>query len=129
MMTTWRSGTERRRAIYRRGRAAEQQAVEYLQARGLELVVRNYRAPCGEIDIIMQDGSTLVFVEVRYRSNEAFCRTTETISAAKRRRLRATGEHYLQRHATSANGDCRFDIITLTGPQDNATCHWLTNAF
>ncbi|MDZ7735330.1 MAG: YraN family protein [Gammaproteobacteria bacterium] len=90
MMTTWRSGTERRRAIYRRGRAAEQQAVEYLRARGLELVVRNYRAPCGEIDIIMQDGSTLVFVEVRYRSSEAFCRTTETITAAKRRRLRAT---------------------------------------
>lgn len=129
-MTAWRPGPEQRRANFQHGREAEQQAVDYLQAHGLKLVARNYRAPCGEIDIIMQDGAMLVFVEVRYRANESFCRTEETIDPRKQQRLRATGEHYLQHHNTVAmEAGCRFDIIILTGPRDNMNCQWLTNAF
>ena len=128
-MTAWQPGAEKRRAGYERGRNAEQWAVDYLQSRGLVLLARNYRAPCGEIDIIMQDGATLVFVEVRYRATEHFCHASETINSGKQRRLRATGEHYLQHHADMADKDCRFDIITLSGPSNNMTCQWLTNAF
>ena len=128
-MTVWRPGAKKRRDTHQRGRAAEQQAVEYLEARGLVLVARNYRAPCGEIDIIMQDDNTLVFIEVRYRVSEQFCRTGETIDDNKQRRIRTTAEHYLQHHPTMMENDCRFDIITLTGPPDNMTCEWLANAF
>lgn len=127
-MPAW-SGADKRRAIYQRGRLAEQQALEFLQARGLELVQRNYRTARGEIDIIMREGETLVFVEVRHRTNEAFCPATETIDSAKQQRLRVTGEHYLQRHARTFTGDCRFDIITLTGTDGNTKWQWLRNAF
>src|SRR5690554_6130389 len=53
----------------RRGEAAERAAEAYLAARGLILLARNYRSPHGEIDLIMQDGQTVVFVEVRQRRN------------------------------------------------------------
>lgn len=127
-MPAW-PGVDKRRAVYRRGRLAEQQALEYLQAQGLELIECNYRASCGEIDIIMRDGNTLVFVEVRYRTNENFCRASETIDHHKQQRLRATGEHFLQRYQGRHTGDCRFDIVTLVGPAERTKYHWISNAF
>jgi len=129
MMAASRPGPEQRRAIFQRGRAAEQQAAEYLQAQGLKLLGRNYRTPCGEIDLIMRDATTLVFVEVRYRSSESFCRPEETINTAKQQRLRAAGEHYLQHHPATVAEHCRFDIVTLTGSPDRPVYQWLTNAF
>ncbi len=127
-MAKWRPGTDRRQTSHQRGLDAEQHAAAYLQDQGLELITRNYHAPCGEIDIIMRDGAILVFVEVRHRAREHFCRATETIDAGKQQRLRATAEHYMQQHAVTADADCRFDVITLTGPMHNINYHWLTNA-
>lgn len=134
-MTAWFS-TESRRATYQRGCRAEQAAIEYLQQQGLELICRNYRAPCGEIDIVMRDSTALVFVEVRYRADERFCRAIETVGNVKQARLRATAEHYLQqRHPGSVGSnsdtdyDCRFDVITICGPEKVMVYDWLTNAF
>lgn len=135
-MTAWFS-TESRRATYQRGRRAEQAAIDYLRQQGLKLVCRNYRAPCGEIDIVMRDGTTLVFVEVRYRADEKFCRAIETIGNIKQSRLRATAEHYLQRQhlddashdSDSASDNCRFDVITISGPDKILVYNWLANAF
>lgn len=128
MMPAW-PDTDKRRAIYQRGRLAEQRALEFLQAQGLELIARNYRAARGEIDIIMRDGKTLVFVEVRYRADETFCRASETIDRGKQQRLRSTGEYYLQQHAGTFTDDCRFDIIILTGPAEKTEYQWVRNAF
>ena len=76
-----------------RGAAAEALAAEYLSARGLAIVARNYRCRGGEIDLIARDGDTLVFVEVRLRSSTAFGGAAAGITAAKRRRIALAARH------------------------------------
>ena len=109
-----------------RGRDAEQRAYDYLIARGLTPVARNYRAPGGEIDLIMRQRDVLVFVEVRYRRHARFGSAAESIGPAKQTRLRRAAEHYLQRHAGRRAGDCRFDVVALDG---ETGLQWLQNAF
>jgi putative endonuclease len=94
-----------------RGAAAEGLAARFLTARGLVIVQRNYRCRGGEIDLIARDGETLVFVEVRLRRNRAFGTAAESITAAKRRRLRLAARHYLAR--LGREPPCRFDAVLL----------------
>jgi putative endonuclease len=94
-----------------RGAAAEALAARYLATRGLTIVQRNYRCRGGEIDLIARDGEVLVFVEVRLRRNRAFGTAAESITAAKRRRLRLAARHYLAR--LGREPPCRFDAVLL----------------
>jgi putative endonuclease len=94
-----------------RGAAAEALAVRFLTGRGLDIVGRNYRCRGGEIDLIARDGGTLVFVEVRLRSHRAFGGAAESITAAKRRRLRLAAGRYLA--GLAREPPCRFDAILL----------------
>ena len=95
------------------GAAAEALAARFLTTRGLAIVARNYRCRGGEIDLIVRDGNTLVFVEVRLRRSQAFGGAVESITATKRRRLRLAAQHYLGRLAREP--PCRFDAILLDG--------------
>ncbi len=79
-----------------RGDAAEARALAWLQARGLRCLARNYRCRLGEIDLIMQDGDTVVFVEVRQRRSARFGGAAASITPAKQARLTLAAEHYLQ---------------------------------
>ena len=97
-----------------KGKAAEAFAKQYLQQQGLKLLEENYRCRFGEIDLIMQDKSTTVFVEVRYRKSQRFGSGAETVDYQKQRKLIATASHYLQAHANAVNRACRFDVISLT---------------
>ncbi len=112
-----------------RGHNAEQQACEYLLARGLALVERNYRTPHGEIDLIMRDAQTLVFVEVRFRQSVDYGGAAESVDRGKQGKLRASAEHYLQRHRGAAKQPCRFDVVALTGAPGQERLEWLPNAF
>lgn len=112
-----------------RGLKCEQQACAYLEGRGLTLCVRNYRAPFGEIDLIMQDRDTLVFVEVRARRSTRFGAPAETVDARKQGRLRAAAEHFLQRQKHAADRACRFDVVAITGNAGEESIQWLQNAF
>jgi putative endonuclease len=112
-----------------RGRRAEVLASVRLQQLGLRLTARNYRSPYGEIDLIMQERDTLVFVEVRYRSNTAFGAPAETVDARKQARLRATAEHYLQNTPRASKKACRFDIVAITGDGQDGNFRWLRNVF
>ncbi|GMR04006.1 MAG: YraN family protein [Gammaproteobacteria bacterium] len=112
-----------------RGNQAEELACVYLQNNGLKLVERNYRSPFGEIDLVMQQQETLVFVEVRFRRNEKFGTPGETVDARKQAKLRACAEHYLQRAKNSSKKPCRFDIVAVTGGHDGDSLKWLKNAF
>ena len=105
-----------------RGREAEQAAADYLAARGLRIVARNFRVRGGEIDLIARDGATLVFVEVRQRRNADFGGAAASITAAKRRRLILAARHYLAGHGEAP---CRFDCVLAEGGQ---LC-WLRDAF
>jgi putative endonuclease len=108
------------------GDAAERLAEQFLLARNLRTVARNYRCRFGEIDLIMQDGETLVFVEVRMRASRNFGGAAGSIHVTKQRRLIATAQHYLAglRHTPP----CRFDAI-LMNEMDVASVEWIKDAF
>lgn len=109
-----------------RGAQAEQHAAEFLQRRGLTLLHQNYRCRHGEIDLIMRDGATLVFVEVRLRSRSDYGGPAASIGATKQSRLVRTAEHYLStlRHTPP----CRFDAVLLHN-RENTGVEWIRNAF
>jgi putative endonuclease len=110
-----------------KGKSAEEQARQHLEQRGLQLLVRNYRCKRGEIDLIMQDGDTLVFIEVRYRKSANYGTPVESITAQKQHRLLATAKHYLQRQRVSVA--CRFDVIGITGSSADSRIDWIKDAF
>ncbi|UCH52535.1 MAG: YraN family protein [Pseudomonadota bacterium] len=113
----------------RQGEAAEATACQHLKQQGMTVVARNYRSPHGEIDLIMQEDQTLVFVEVRYRRSLGFGHPAETIDARKQQRLRATAEHYLQRQPRGSKQACRFDIVAVSADGDTTRVEWVANAF
>lgn len=107
------------------GTQAEVAAEAYLADHGLTPVARNYRAPTGEIDLVMRAGDCLVFVEVRARSRSTFGGAVASISAAKRRRVVRTAQHYLQRHRLGERQAVRFDVMAL----ERGQWLWLPAAF
>ncbi len=115
------------------GRSTEDLALRFLKRQGLVLRTRNYACKCGEIDLIMEDGKTLVFVEVRFRSHTSFGSPEESIDRYKQQKLRRTASHYLQTFKLTDSTPCRFDIITrqpVSAKHSNtATLNWLKNAF
>ncbi|MFM2397560.1 MAG: hypothetical protein RLZZ144_810 [Pseudomonadota bacterium] len=106
------------------GAQAEQLAADYLQRHGLRLIAKNYRSRFGEIDLILADGSVLVFVEVRLRRNANFGGAAASIDARKQAKLVTTAQQYLSTLPTVP--PCRFDAILLDG---NGQIEWLKNAF
>ena len=107
------------------GAQAEDLACAHLERAGLKLLTRNYRCPQGEIDLVMDDRDTLVFVEVRYRRTNAFGTPAETVDRRKQARLQAAAGHYLLAH--SADRACRFDVVAVSG--HDARIEWLRDAF
>jgi putative endonuclease len=109
------------------GDAAEDEALQYLQAQGLRLVMRNYRTPGrggGEIDLIMQDqDTTLVFVEVRKRKTTRHGGAAASVGRVKQRRIVFAAQFYLLKLRTLP--PCRFDVVEVT-PDGLA---WLKAAF
>lgn len=108
-----------------RGTAAERRARAWLERHGLKLRDANYRCRWGEIDLIMEDGDTLVFVEVRYRNSIHYGGALESIDARKRQRLCRTAADYLARQR-ERQWPSRFDVVAL-GPDDRVD--WITDAF
>lgn len=110
------------------GRVAEERALAHLRGAGLRLVERNYRCRLGEVDLIMTDGRTVVFVEVRYRRHGGFGGAVGSIDGRKQRRLTAAAAHFLQRRGWGRH-PCRFDVVALDGDRDHGTLHWISDAF
>ncbi|MCB1935667.1 MAG: YraN family protein [Nitrosomonas sp.] len=109
-----------------KGSDAEQIAAAHLQKQGLVLVAQNYRCRFGEIDLILNDQNTLVFVEVRMRSSEAFGGAAASITAAKQAKLLLAARHYLAE--LKQEPACRFDVVLITG-KDHRRIEWIKNAF
>jgi putative endonuclease len=104
------------------GRRWEQVALAHLQRHGLVLVEANFLCKGGEVDLVMRDGDTLVFVEVRQRADRAAGGAAASITPAKIRRLVRAAQFYLMRFA--APPPCRFDVVAIDGEQ----LDWLKNA-
>jgi putative endonuclease len=106
------------------GQAAEARAEAFLKTHGLKFVARNWRCRFGEIDLVMQDGPTLVFVEVRLRSRSDFGGAAASVTPAKQKKLLAAARQYLSTLKTLP--PCRFDVVALSG---EAPPEWIRNAF
>ncbi|WP_407217765.1 YraN family protein [Enterobacter hormaechei] len=108
------------------GDAWELKARRWLEGKGLRFVAANVRGRGGEIDLIMKDGQTIVFVEVRYRQSSRFGGAAASVTLAKQQKLLQTAHLWLARHNGSFDTvDCRFDVVAFNG---NAI-DWLKNAF
>jgi len=109
------------------GKSKEKLACRYLEDKGFQLIEKNYYCRRGEIDLIMRDKNSLVFVEVRYRKNDYFGSALESITIHKQRRLIFTAQHYLQQTRTPLAS--RFDVVAISGPEENLSINWVENAF
>ena len=112
-----------------RGRWAETLALAHLRKHGLTLETANFRRRGGEIDLVMRDGDTVVFVEVRYRRSSAYGDGAESIDPRKRARIVATAQRYLQAYPLAAAGPCRFDVVSVSAQGNRQEVRWIPNAF
>lgn len=108
----------------RTGQLAEEQAARFLEQQQLTVITRNYRCRVGEIDLICQDGRTLVFVEVRLRRDSRFGGAAASITSVKQGRIIRAAQHYLLSKGKSDH-DCRFDCALLDGER----IEWIKDAF
>ncbi|MCW0380518.1 hypothetical protein NB697_003364 [Xanthomonas sacchari] len=115
--------TERRR----RGNAVEAAARAELERAGLRLIAANVAFRGGELDLVMQQAQSLVFVEVRYRRSAAFGGGAASVDLRKRRRLLLAAQLFLAAHPQYANWPCRFDVVEAEGDPPQLT--WLRDAF
>lgn len=114
-----------------RGSDTERACRRHLQQQGLKLLEANYRCRCGEIDLVMLDHDTVVFVEVRFRRSNAYGGALESVTGAKQEKLRRAAEHFLQRHPDASNA--RFDVVAVSQNGQNSRApysfDWIKNAF
>ncbi len=111
------------------GQETESLACRYLLAQGLCLLERNFSVPQGEIDLIMEDRQSLVFVEVRYRRNDNFGSGAETVTRSKQKKLLAAAARYLQRNPLQAERPARFDVVSISLKNNQPSINWIKNAF
>ena len=112
------------------GRMAEDQALRYLQKHDLTLLERNFHSRFGEIDLIMQEKDTIVFVEVRSRKNSTFLHPAETVDHAKRNKIRKTSQVFMKKTCAWNLFNWRFDVIALSGSSEHEIkIEWLKAAF
>ena len=116
------------------GLEAEKLAATFLMNHGLKLVAQNYHCRFGEIDLIMTDASTLVFVEVKLRTSNRFGGAAASITAQKQQKLILTAQHYLQTQIKNQSQiACRFDAILMNKIDltldDLKHIEWIRNAF
>lgn len=107
------------------GQRAEDLCADLLRRAGLRILARNWRCRLGEIDLVAEEGGTLVFAEVRLRRDARYGGAAESVTAAKRARLVAAARLYLAGRGAAA---CRFDVLLLDGLVPSRV-QWIRNAF
>ncbi len=111
------------------GRQAEDRALHHLEQRGLRLLKRNWLCRSGELDLVMLDGDTVVFIEVRYRRHSAWGGALESIDRRKQQKLIRAAQLFLQTESRWSSHPCRFDVIAIEADSSTATPNWIRNAF
>nr|WP_025996303.1 YraN family protein [Pseudomonas viridiflava] len=112
------------------GREAEAYALLYLQQQGLRLIAQNWLCKRGELDLVMLDGDTVVFVEVRYRRHSSWGGAVESVDFRKQAKLVTAAQLFLQQESGWARYPCRFDVVAVEGTAgDSAPLNWIKNAF
>ena len=107
----------------------EKTAESYLLAQGLKLLQRNFSSRFGEIDMIMQDQKTVVFVEVKYRKNSRHGSGADAVTFHKQNRISLTAAWYLAMNPHRAECVCRFDVISIDPEKMDQNIDWIKSAF
>lgn len=110
-----------------KGQYYERQAEKYLISHGLTPIERNYYCQFGELDVIMKEGDTLVFVEVKFRKNNFKGGASYALSSQKQAKLKRTIYHYLAAKNLK-NQSLRIDYVAITG-EPTLQINWLKNVF
>lgn len=112
------------------GNDAEGIAKQHLIKQGLIFEAANVHCRQGEIDLIMKDGSTIVFIEVKYRKNNQFGGAISAVSHAKQKKIQFCATFYLHKmNLNEYNTPCRFDVVAIEGDINQPHITWLKNAF
>ena len=111
------------------GSAWEDRAESFLHKRGLKSRIKNFTSRWGEIDLIMDDGEYLVFIEVRFRTRNNYGSALETIDRRKQRRIIRSAQYYLARFPELGYRPCRFDVIAIGGNGAAGEYTWIKDAF
>jgi putative endonuclease len=115
------------------GARYEDVALAHLERAGLVLIARNFSCRYGELDLVMNERDTVVFVEVRYRRGSGartnFGDGIDSVSAAKRAKLARAAAVFLATQPRLANRACRFDVLAIAGDAATASLDWCKNAF
>lgn len=103
------------------GRRGEEAAARELARRGYKILDRNYRCPVGEIDLVARQGPTLVFVEVKTRTQDRFGAPAEAVGYRKQQKIRRVADFFMAHKREEAL--CRFDVVSVTMDSGGNTQH------
>lgn len=107
----------------------EKTAESFLRSHGLKLLQRNFSSRFGEIDLIMEDEKTVVFVEVKYRADKQHGSGAEAVTFHKQERISRTAAWYLAKNPRRAEQFCRFDVISIDPFKTDQDINWIKGAF
>ena len=110
------------------GIKGEDLAAKFLRKKGYRIVDRNFKTPIGEIDIVAEDGETLVFVEVKTRCGDAFGHPFEAVDARKRVKLRKVALYYLKNRRRN-DAPSRFDVLSIRAKSGKEEIEHIIDAF
>lgn len=123
------SRREARPVSHERGETAEELAARYLVERGFTVLERNWQSRLGEVDLIVQKGVLLAFVEVRFRRSAAFGRPEETVTRAKQRKVILAAFDYARRRRLLERRAIRFDVVAVVSARGGPRILHLEDAF
>ena len=107
----------------------EKTAESFLRSHGLKLLHRNFSSRFGEIDLIMEEEKTIVFVEVKYRKSNEHGSGADAVTFHKQNRISRTAGWYLAKNPHRAEQFCRFDVISIDPQSRKQGIKWIKNAF
>jgi putative endonuclease len=110
------------------GRKSEALAARHLKKNGYRILEQNYRTPAGEIDIIAQEGHSLVFVEVKARRTAAYGSPKRSVTPLKQKKISMAALHYLKTRK-EAPLRARFDVVAITATGQTEQIEIVKNAF
>jgi putative endonuclease len=110
------------------GRLGEDLALKKIKSLGYKCIVRNYRCPLGEVDLIAKDGDTLVFIEIKTRRDRSLGYAKESINARKKRQLSKVALAYMKSHDV-AEAKSRFDVVAVHIRESKHEIEVVRNAF
>ncbi len=110
------------------GSDGERCAERYVRRRRYVILQRNFRCPVGEVDLVALDGRTVVFIEVKTRSQEGFGSPLDAVDTRKQRQIRRAAQYYLSRHRLY-DRDARFDVVGVWRDRNRIRCELVKNAF